>query len=292
MAQEVSSIRLLALAYAKGRLTRSEYLHKRGQQLSAIEFGQTQPPVDETNTLVRTIGEEVAFLKDARVSYIQGGAGDALAAARLRRSDDEGTLSDSERLEYRSANKLLMLAGTIIVLGVLLQLAGLWFQKTQREAEAGRFDKLFNSDPVDLTKELNLNIAVEEQRRTPAEYDSLAKAIVVGQALERIPSTDLNALSSNDINEILAMISACTEQEHKILVSTTWFEDVVDVLGYYSDDLDLSLSSGANSKATGKALKTMTDRRNAFLQLYSDLADLMIEFEETEQDSSEGRGAQ
>ncbi len=282
MIQEVSSIRLLALAYAKGRLTRTEYLQKRGQQLSAIEFGQTQPPVDETNTLVRTIGEEVSFLKDARVRYIQGGAGDALAAARLRTRDDEGTLSDSERLEYRSANKLLILTGAIIVLGVFLQLIGLWFEQTQREAQAGRFEEMFNSDPVDLAAELNLKVKEEEQQWTPAEYDNLAGKIIVGQALVRIPSTDLSTLSYDDVSEILAMIAACTEKEHKILVSTTWFENVVDILDVYAEELDLSLSSGENSSATGKALKVLTDRRNSFLQLYADLADLLIEFDESE----------
>ncbi len=110
MAQEVSSIRLLALAYAKGRLTRSEYLHKRGQQLSAIEFGQTQPPVDETNTLVRTIGEEVAFLKDARVSYIQGGAGDALASVednlRKRQLTETYRILENARKEFPDEKRI------------------------------------------------------------------------------------------------------------------------------------------------------------------------------------------
>ncbi|MGM0563699.1 MAG: hypothetical protein ACQES2_05150 [Pseudomonadota bacterium] len=45
MAQRNTSLRILSVAYANGRLTSDQYLTLRNQQLSAIEFDKTPPPI-------------------------------------------------------------------------------------------------------------------------------------------------------------------------------------------------------------------------------------------------------
>ena len=284
MPNEVTSLRLLALAYAKGHLTRAEYLHKRGQQLSALEFGQAQPTVDETNTLLNSMGNEISFLKGAKIGYFEG-IGDAAAAARMRARVTEAGVDDAEHREYNLVNRLVIIVGFFAVVGVAMQLLFEMLVQQKQEEELQNIGELISGSggAIDLSKELNIKTSGADEILTAAEYDKLAAESPVGQALRQVLNVDLDNLKTGNVNEIVAMLGAIDDRQRRMLVSTTWFDNVVNALGDYADKLDQDLGAeGDNSelaKLSPKQLNALADRRNAFLRFYGDLGEMQFEYD-------------
>ena len=283
MNNEITSIRLLAIAYAKGHISRSEYIQARGKQISALEFSSPQPKLENGDQLMQLMAENVSFLKESKVLYFDGKV-DPTMLAKLRSSYADSSIGDSESKEYRGANRLAIIAGIIIFLAVVLQFIAHFTQKRQVENQNAYFEKMLETKTTYLSKELRRLSDEADRGRTAEEYDELATQNQLGKDLFGLHLEDLNKTSLQKLIQITEGLDKSSTKDRKVVALTTWFASLVEKVENYSANLDKALaptdSNSTLSQLSNKEVAALKRRRNVSLNLFSSLATMQLEYDE------------